>query len=132
MGERGTDDIQDRLWIRRFGEHILNSGGSCETSSLTIRVSSCIEHDWRSGKVRVGSQFLHKLITVHGRNEDIRDDQMGTLSARDLQCLTSILSLNNMMSGVTEQSPQKLPVGRRAINYEYGSHKIFLNSDHEE
>ena len=65
---------------------------------FALVITGGIKNHGRRGQGRVSAQLLDELETVHGRNQNVSDDQFGALRPHQRQGLSAVRSLQQSMA----------------------------------
>ncbi len=74
----------------------------CQGARLGLGVGRRVKDHTGGGEGRVGTQLPHKLETVHGRHENVGDDQIGVRHPHLLEPFQAIAGLEQAMAAIAE------------------------------
>src|ERR1039457_27526 len=81
-----------------------------------------VENDRRVPGLGTLAQLANKLEAIHGGHEKVRNDKIGSRRADFRDRVQSVLGLDDVMAGMTEQNYQILALLLPIVSNKYGRH----------
>jgi len=102
--------------------HRIDPAAAGDGDGFFDRVDGRVEDDLGRRQRRIGAQLLHELVAVHGRHQDVGDDQVGALGAHQRQAVRAVDRFQQAVAGEAEQGLQELAVGGAVVDDQDGRH----------
>jgi hypothetical protein len=119
----GIDGVDDGLRLGGLGEHGAHAAAARHRHGLVHRVDGRVENDAGGGDCRFGAQLLDKFVAVHGRHQDVGDDQVGALGAHDREGGRAVAGFEQAVAEEAEQVQQEFAIAGAVVDDQYGGHQ---------
>src|SRR6185295_8281213 len=73
---------------------------------------------------RILTQPPRELVTVHGRHQNVGDDQVRPLRSRQCERLGAVAGFKAFMPPISQQRHQQVPIRRAVIDNQYCGHQV--------
>ena len=98
------------LRLAGFGDDVDHAAALCECARFALVIGRRVENDRRGRNRRDGAHLADELVAVHGRHEDVADDQMGPFALDDGERLGTVGRLENAVSVKRQQGGQETSI----------------------
>ena len=111
-----VDDCDDLLGLAGFRQNPRYAGSRCQPLGFThVIVRSTENHRCRCN-LRFGAQLAHEFVAIHGRHQDVADDECGALRAYQRKCIAPVTGLEHAVTLHAECSTQQLTIERTIVD----------------
>jgi hypothetical protein len=122
QAQLGVDRVHDVLRVGGLAQHRVHAAAARHGGGLALGIHGGVEDDAGGGQFAVGAQALHELVAVHGRHQDVGDDQVRAL-ARTSSGRRRRLRPRAGGGGEAEQGQQVGAVAGPVVDDEDGGHQ---------
>ncbi len=121
----GLHRRQDHVGIARLGQDRAHAAGLGQFARLRLAVGGGVEDDRGGRDRRLRPKLPRELEAVHGRHQDVGDDQLRPFGAHDLERGGAIGGLHQCVPGMAEQRQQELTIEGPIIDNENFCHRLW-------
>ncbi len=98
------------LRLAGLGDDVDHAAALCECARFALVIGRRVENDRCVRNRRDGAHLADELVAVHGRHEDVADDQMGPFALDDGERLGAVGRLENAVSVKRQQGGQETSI----------------------
>ena len=90
-----------------------------------------IENDRRVGHLRDRAHLADELVAIHGRHEDIADDQVGPSASHEVERLAAVGRLEHRVPVMSQQRDKEVPIDRASFGNQDAGHVSSVRADED-